>query len=54
MEAKTVDITVDGRFIRAEEGNTILQAAKQYGIHIPTICYLETLSPYGGCRICVV
>ncbi len=54
MEAKTVDITVDGRSIRAEEGNTILQAAKQYGIHIPTICYLETLSPYGGCRICVV
>ncbi len=54
MEAKTVSMTIDGREIQAEEGSTILLAARQYGIHIPTICYLETLSPYGGCRICVV
>ena len=54
MEIKTVNITIDGRSIDAEEGSTILQAARQFGIHIPTICYMENLSPYGGCRICVV
>ncbi len=54
MEVKTLPITIDGRTVQAEAGSTILQAARQYGIHIPTICYLETLSPYGGCRICVV
>src|SRR4030042_424027 len=54
MEIKTVNLTIDGRWINVEEGSTILQAAHQFGIHIPTICYMENLSPYGGCRICVV
>ncbi len=54
MEGKAVHLTIDGRAIRAEEGTTILEAARQHGIHIPTLCYLETLSPYGGCRICLV
>ena len=54
METKTVNVTIDGRSIDVEEGNTILRAARQFGIHIPTLCYMEHLSPYGGCRICVV
>jgi len=54
MKRKTINLTVDDKPIEAEEGTTILLAARQYGIHIPTICYLEGLSPYGGCRICVV
>ena len=54
MEIKTVNITIDGTSIDAEQGSTILQAARQFGIHIPTLCYMENLSPYGGCRICVV
>src|SRR3972149_1895760 len=54
MERKTVNITIDGRLVDVEEGNTILQAARQFGIHIPTVCYMENLTPYGGCRICVV
>ena len=54
MERKTVNITIDGRSLDAEEGSTILQAALQFGIHIPTICYMENLSPYGGCGLCVV
>ncbi len=54
MEAKMINLTIDGRSIDAEKGSTILTAARQFGIHIPTLCYLETLSPYGGCRICVV
>ncbi len=54
MKAQTVNLILDGNSIRAEEGTTLLQAARQHGIHIPTLCYLENLSPYGGCRICVV
>jgi len=33
---------------------TILEAARKQGIHIPTLCYLEALEPYGVCRLCVV
>ena len=45
MESKTVNITLEGMSIRVEKENTILQAARQYGIHIPTVCYMEHLSP---------
>jgi len=54
MKIKQVNLTIDGNAVTVEEGATILQAARQVGIHIPTVCYMETLSPYGGCRICVV
>lgn len=54
MERRTVNITIDGRSFNAEEGSTILLAARELGIHIPTLCFMENLSPYGGCRICVV
>jgi formate dehydrogenase major subunit/formate dehydrogenase alpha subunit len=50
----TVNITIDGRAIQASEGQTILQATSQHGIHIPTLCYHKDLSPTGNCRICVV
>lgn len=36
------------------EGQTILQVARANGIHIPTLCYLEGLTPWGGCRMCIV
>lgn len=54
MKEKTVRITIDGKEMTVEEGSTILEGARQFGIHIPTVCYAEHLSPYGGCRICVV
>lgn len=54
MKRKIINITIDGNLIEVEEGMTILKAAHRYGIHIPTLCYVENLSPYGGCRICVV
>jgi len=49
-----VDFTIDGIRASAEKGTTILEAAKLYGINIPTVCYLEGLSPYGACRLCSV
>ncbi len=54
MERRTVTVTIDGRLLNVEAGNTILQAAREFGIHIPTLCYMDHLSPYGGCRLCVV
>jgi NADH dehydrogenase/NADH:ubiquinone oxidoreductase subunit G len=54
MKRETVNITIDGRFLEVEQGSTILQAGRQFGIHIPTMCFMEHLTPYGGCRICVV
>jgi bidirectional [NiFe] hydrogenase diaphorase subunit len=54
MERKTVNITIDGKSMDIEQGSTILEGARQFGIHIPTVCYMEDLTPYGGCRMCVV
>jgi bidirectional [NiFe] hydrogenase diaphorase subunit len=51
---KTVKLTIDGKEVEAEEGKTILEAAKSAGIIIPTLCYNEKLVPYGGCRFCTV
>jgi len=50
----TVNIILDGIPIAAQAGQTILQAAREHGIHIPTLCYHKDLSPSGNCRICVV
>lgn len=54
MTPKTVNMVIDGRSLNVEKGKTILQAAREFGIFIPTLCYAENLSPYGGCRICIV
>lgn len=52
--AKKLNLTINGHAIQAYEGSTILQAAKQAGIVIPTLCYLANASVTGACRICVV
>jgi len=49
-----VSITIDGVKVQAEEGSTILEVAKFYGIEIPTLCYHDELTPYGSCRLCTV
>lgn len=51
---KQVTIKIDGREVKAQEGTTILQAAKQVGIKIPTLCHDDRLAPYGACRLCSV
>ncbi len=49
-----INIKVDGIEIEVEPGTTILQAARQLGIDIPTFCYDPELPSNGACRICVV
>jgi bidirectional [NiFe] hydrogenase diaphorase subunit len=50
----SVSLTIDGKTIQAEEGTTVLQAAKKAGISIPTLCHDDALEPYGACRFCMV
>jgi NADH dehydrogenase/NADH:ubiquinone oxidoreductase subunit G len=49
-----ITFKMNGLDVQAEEGWTILETAKFYGLEIPTLCYNEGLSPYGGCRLCLV
>ena len=50
----SVNLTIDQKQIRAQEGQTILQAARENDIEIPTLCFHKDLSPTGNCRMCVV
>ena len=48
------NITINGKRCCVEDGITIIEAAKQNGISIPSLCYLEGVHQFGSCRICVV
>jgi bidirectional [NiFe] hydrogenase diaphorase subunit len=54
MSIGTVTLKIDDMELTVPEGTSILNAAKANGITIPTLCYLEGLTPWGGCRICMV
>ncbi len=54
MPQKKLSIRIDGELISAPEGQTILQAARENGKHIPTLCDLKGLTPVGACRLCIV
>ena len=49
-----VKITIDGKTTEVERGTTILNAARKLSINIPTLCDHPELTPYGGCRLCLV
>ena len=49
-----VNLTIDGKKIEVKEGTTVLNAARSAGIEIPTLCDHPQLTPYGGCRLCLV
>src|SRR5512138_2731137 len=49
-----VSLTIDGRNISVAPGTMILEAARQLGISIPTLCWLQKVSPTGACRVCAV
>jgi formate dehydrogenase alpha subunit len=51
---KSVSITIDGKAVEVPADYTILQAAREAGIRIPTLCHDERLEPFGACRVCVV
>ena len=50
----TVTLTIDGRDLQTRKGATVLQAALEANIYIPTLCYHRDLTPFGACRLCIV
>ncbi len=51
---KVVNLTIDEQQVTVPEGTTVLEAARQAGIYIPTLCYHPSLTPFGACRLCIV
>jgi predicted molibdopterin-dependent oxidoreductase YjgC len=49
-----ISLCIDGKTVQVDEGKTVLEAAREAGTVIPTLCYHKDLTPYGGCRLCVV
>jgi len=49
-----VVLTIDGREVACERGDTVLEAAQRVGIHIPTLCYEPRLPATSACRMCIV
>jgi formate dehydrogenase major subunit len=49
-----VQITINGKQVEVPEGTTVLRAAATAGINIPRLCDHKELTPYGGCRLCIV
>jgi len=49
-----INFTINDKKLQVEEGTTILEAALDAGIKIPTLCYHKELTPYGACRLCLV
>lgn len=49
-----VTLFIDGCEVNAKEGSSILEVAREKGIHIPTLCYHDAVTPVGACRLCMV
>ena len=54
MSTEKSPFKIDGEYVTATEGQTILEAARANGKYIPTLCYLKGLSAVGACRLCIV
>ena len=49
-----INLTIDGKNYKGEKGENLLQVGLNNGFDIPHLCYHENLSPYGGCRLCLI
>lgn len=49
-----VTFKMNRKTFKVEEGTTILEAAREAGVYIPTLCYHQALEPIGACRLCIV
>lgn len=49
-----INLKIDNKEISVPEGTTILEAARQANIDIPTLCYLKKVNEIGDCRMCIV
>lgn len=49
-----ISLSIDGRKVTVPEGTTVIEAARQAGIKIPSLCYLKGINEIGACRVCLV
>ena len=49
-----IHLTINGQKIEVAEGTTVMRAAQKAGIPIPSLCDHPAVTPYGGCRLCMV
>jgi formate dehydrogenase major subunit len=54
MDKNQINIVIDGKHLKGNPGDTILDVAKENGIHIPTLCHDDRIKPYSSCYVCVV
>ena len=54
MEDNLITLTIDGKTVKAKPNTTILTAAREAGIDIPTLCFLKDINNAGDCRMCIV
>jgi len=54
MAREKIKVTIDGRKTEVFKDTTILELAREMNIHIPTLCTVDSIEPYGVCRICLV
>ena len=54
MKENLITLTIDEKVVKVKQGTTILQAARQVGIDIPTLCFLKEINEVGDCRMCIV
>ena len=54
MSVSTINLKINGQDVISKDGDTILKAAKEHGIDIPTLCEFDGLTSLGGCRLCLV
>jgi len=52
--ARVVTLEIDGRDLSARDSESIIEVCREHGIHIPSLCYLDGLSVWGACRLCMV
>lgn len=54
MQKELIKLTIDGVEVEVSKGTTVLEAAKEANINIPTLCYMKGVNEIGACRMCVV
>jgi NADH-quinone oxidoreductase subunit G len=54
MDETPVSLTVNGRPVRTARHRLLIHVCSDLGIRVPTLCHDDRLTPYGGCRLCVV
>ncbi len=52
--AETIKLNIDGKVVETSRNSTVLDAAREAGIYVPTLCWDAVLKPFGACRLCIV